>query len=694
MLEPDRDQLEIFVDAIFRHASPQGFVAIRSFFEGQDKVARLSSAALSGGLRFLMDVAEDDARRAAQNPKPVCFAPPLATFTNKARAREQDLAEGLTISVECDENPHQARATLEELIGPATVVVKSGGSWINGGDAEDKLHLHWRLNKPAALGDLAKLKQARELAAAIVGADPTTAPINHPLRWPGSWHRKAEPRLCRIAAVDPDREIDLDAALDALMKAAPHQAKPDDEHTNKNDQEDWPTLVGNIITGKSYHRSLRSMASSLVGSGCYDGTTVKILRAIMEASTAEHDQQRWQARYDGIPRAVKTAREKYSRREQPEHFTLHWHGGQPLEPQAWLIEDILPETGTGLVSGQWGTYKTFVTIDLAGAVMTGGVFIDHAVHRRGGVLFIAAEGAGNIAPRLQAMLADKHPTTTRAPFAWIEHCPPLVDPNAAEMLIQIAKQADSRMRSEFDLPLALIVIDTVVATAGFAKAGDENDAAIAASVMNTLAALSRGAAALVLGVDHFGKTVETGTRGSSAKEAAADVVLALLGDKEVSGAVTNTRLAVRKNRAGASGQEIAFAPRPVEVSAEPRITSLVIDWQATGAISSTVANKKDGWSNKTLRLLQRILMDVLVDHGQKCQPFLDMAEVRAVDIEIARNNFYRSMAADGDAKQRQATRRQAFHRAVNDAQDRRLIGVREVDGKTLLWLVQTPAQGS
>ena len=52
----------------------------------------------------------------------------------------------------------------------------------------------------------------------------------------------------------------------------------------------------------------------------------------------------------------------------------------------------VPETGVGLLSGQWGTYKTFIAIDLAGAVMTGNLFAGRAVKRSGGVDF-AAEGA-------------------------------------------------------------------------------------------------------------------------------------------------------------------------------------------------------------------------------------------------------------------------------------------------------------
>ena len=289
MLEPDRAQIEIFANTIFRHAGSQGFVAVRSFYEDEDlKPARISGTALSGGLPFLIDVAEDDARRAAQHPRPIVFCPPLATFTNKDRAREQDIAEGLALSVECDERPQEARAALEKILGPATVIVKSGGLWTSGnGQAEDKLHLHWRLAKPARGGDLAKLKQARDLAARLVGGDPSNKPVCHPIRWPGSWHRKAEPRLCAIETLNGDSEIHLDAALAALREAAPESAKPEfSSDGDRSAQDSWETLVADIVAGKSYHASLVSLAARLVGSNMHDGTAVKFLRALMTASIA------------------------------------------------------------------------------------------------------------------------------------------------------------------------------------------------------------------------------------------------------------------------------------------------------------------------------------------------------------------------------------------------------------------------
>src|SRR5262249_53984183 len=56
-------------------------------------------------------------------------------------------------------------------------------------------------------------------------------------------------------------------------------------------------------------------------------------------------------------------------------YELFWHGDQRVEePRRWLIQDLIPETGSGLVSGQWGTGKPFVTLDLSASVMTSAPF--------------------------------------------------------------------------------------------------------------------------------------------------------------------------------------------------------------------------------------------------------------------------------------------------------------------------------
>ena len=132
MLEPDRDELEIFVEALFCHAGGQGFVSLRAFFESDDvRPFRITPTNLAGGLPFLIDVAEDDARRAANCPRPVVFCPPIASFHGASGAAEKDISEGYALSVECDANPQTARERLERILGPATAVVRSGGVWID-----------------------------------------------------------------------------------------------------------------------------------------------------------------------------------------------------------------------------------------------------------------------------------------------------------------------------------------------------------------------------------------------------------------------------------------------------------------------------------------------------------------------------------------------------------------------------------
>ena len=156
--------------------------------------------------------------------------------------------------------------------------------------------------------------------------------------------------------------------------------------------------------------------------------------------------------------------------------------------------------------------------DLAAALGTGQPFLGHAVKRQCGVLLIAAEGADEVRLRLDAVVRDKCGDMERAPFRWYETAPMLLQKGAVETLIAMARQADASLQQEFGLPLGLIVIDTIAACAGYARAGDENDPAAGQAVMNVLKAVAQALGCFVLGVDHFGKNLEAGTRGASSKE--------------------------------------------------------------------------------------------------------------------------------------------------------------------------------
>ena len=96
------------------------------------------------------------------------------------------------------------------------------------------------------------------------------------------------------------------------------------------------------------------------------------------------------------------------RKQSP--IKLTWHGEDANEPLVdWIVEDMLYQVGVALIAGQWGTYKTFVAIDLAASVMTKTPFAGRAVNRQGGVLFIAAEGQAQVRIRIKAWPSAKSP---------------------------------------------------------------------------------------------------------------------------------------------------------------------------------------------------------------------------------------------------------------------------------------------
>ena len=277
----------------------------------------------------------------------------------------------------------------------------------------------------------------------------------------------------------------------------------------------------------------------------------------------------------------------------PDGCELKWHGEADDTPlKEWLVDKTLPKRGKALLAGQWGTFKTFVALDLCCSVMTRSQFAGHGVHGQGGVLFIAAEGQDEVRVRLEGIASEKVAKATpedtrneakpvdptRMPFAWAEACPRLTADDALVKLHAMISAAARGMRERFGLPLALIVIDTLMPAAGFK---DANDASENQRVMDVLTNVVMEADALVLAVDHFGKDVTTGTRNSSVKEAAVDTVLALLADRDLAGNVSNPRLAIRKVRGAPTGQEIPFQTRTVTVRENAgygAITTLVVDW--------------------------------------------------------------------------------------------------------------------
>jgi len=285
----------------------------------------------------------------------------------------------------------------------------------------------------------------------------------------------------------------------------------------------------------------------------------------------------------------------------------------------------------------------------------------------------------------------------RAPFCWYETAPLLLHKSSVEKLVAMARQAEAMLMQDHGLPLGLIIVDTLVACAGYRRSGEENDNAVGQVLMNVLKAVAEEIGCFVLGVDHFGKDMEAGTRGAASKEGSADSVLVCLGHRELSGAIANARLAVRKNRGGPQGQEHPFALRLVDMGmdqdGDPE-TTMVVDWLPAGS-AQAAAPADDPWSKakrqdqRTAALrLKRVLMTILAEQGVDLPIPPDGPVVRMVDQKLVRKTFYACTPADGTPEQKGRFRRQKFLAALDWAEQNQLIGAGEVDEVSYLWLAR------
>jgi hypothetical protein len=393
-------------------------------------------------------------------------------------------------------------------------------------------------------------------------------------------------------------------------------------------------------------------------------------------------------REDG-PDALRTAHDKAKRWHGKNRHQDHKHNGSEngALPILFGIEadqtararltGPLPAVGTALLVGQFGMAKTSLGLDLSAAVITSGTFAGAKVERPGGVLWFAAEGQQEIGPRLKALEIEKEVPIEF--FARVESCPPFLVEGTPAILLATAREAAHQLMQRHSLALRLVIFDTIAAAAGWK---DENSSAECQRVMNLLAMLAQELQCCVVGIDHLGKIADLGTRGNSAKEAAADVVLVILGDRDAAGQVKNLQLAVRKNRSGPTGAKYPFALRPVRLQSEE--TACVIDWGQ----SKPSGAAKGAWP-KHLRVFRTALGNALAGNTKPLRPWHDGPEVQTTDIEHVRREFYELYPTTGEtAKQCADARRKAFNRYTIDARERNLIGTLARDGIQRLWLTK------
>ena len=308
--------------------------------------------------------------------------------------------------------------------------------------------------------------------------------------------------------------------------------------------DDWKFLLDNIHHGRALHESIRDLAAKMLKSGTQPGAAVNQLRALMEASTAPRD-DRWQARYADIPRAVASA-EKFRQAPHPEPEPepkpepppqdAYWSNDQRQQKQrsrfvlkpfthitastapSYLVKGILPRVGLVVVWGPPKCGKSFWTYDLVMHVAIGRSYRERKV-QQGTVVYCALEGGTGFAGRVEAWRRLRLAEHDQAvPFYLLDVPLNLVADHAA--LIQ-------SVRLQISGNPAVVVIDTL----NRAMPGDENKPDDMSKFIRAADAIRLAFNCLVVIVHHCG-VANNRPRGHTALAGADDAQIAVERDKD------------------------------------------------------------------------------------------------------------------------------------------------------------------
>jgi hypothetical protein len=551
--EPDAAAISAFAHALLAYADDGGFVSIRAFDQFNDNVPPPYDVGVrvnGVGLDPIIAAAVAGARYAANATDALVFAPPIATFKAARGAAEADLVNCVCISVEVDAgNTQKKRERLEGLLGPATVVVASGGEWIDSdtGEVFPKQHWHWRLSEPTRTPEEhAALKHARRLACALVGADPSAKSSVHPMRWPGSWHLKATPKLATIIGLNNAAEVYLPAALEALETAAEaaglreagtRDAKPSGSpqaplwlvqsalEALPNNDEHWDYWI------KIGLLTYAAAGGSEEGLAVWNGWSHKSSKFV--AGTCE---ERWDHFHKSPPtrggagtlfflakatgwqrpgtnpgagkaRSRGTAFGKLTVFSMPDLDTA--------PPRSYLIKGLIAPNEISVWVGPPKCGKSFLLMGVAYKLSCGLVVFGRRV-RQTNALYIAAEGEGGIGNRLKALRARYGNADG---FHWIAQ---QVDLFRSDVHLEDVKAAAQAYQA------GLIVIDTV---ARVMAGGDENAPSDMGALVLNLTELRNDTKAHIAAIHHGTKASKgINPRGHSSLIGAEDALIEVLKD--------------------------------------------------------------------------------------------------------------------------------------------------------------------
>lgn len=276
-----------------------------------------------------------------------------------------------------------------------------------------------------------------------------------------------------------------------------------------------------------------------------------------------------------------------------------------------LVEDILDFNSFGLLVGESNVGKTFAALDLALAVARGRPWFGKKVEQ-GAVLYLAAEGGGNIKKRIVAYQQAHDLSCSQLPFRLAYGSVDLLDP--AMQLPDIIK-AISDTEKLFGVPVHLIIIDTLNRAL---SGGDENSSTDMGSFVKNIDTLRQSTNASILVVHHTGKDIRKGARGHSLLKAAVDTELSLEKSRDC------YVIKVTKQRDYEASEPMSFSLKSVALlvgSEEKIITSCVLQYLQDDADPNIQKAKLNRVPSKALEVLKALFKEgtgsILIEDWRK-----------------------------------------------------------------------------
>jgi AAA domain len=308
---------------------------------------------------------------------------------------------------------------------------------------------------------------------------------------------------------------------------------------------------------------------------------------------------------DDFERVPIEVQEREARTTAPNTLSEHtrlrvwsYHDMLSLPDPTWLVEGVIQERTSALLFGKSNAFKSFLGIDLAGAVASGRNWHGAKVAGPCRAIYVATEGAHGVAKLRIPGWMDAHniPESLRNNVAVIPD----------EVMLDRAEWVDALIEVALGMPdrPALVVVDIFGASMSGPETSDETARAWVRSVNRIM----REVSCAVLTVAHTGWADETRARMHTHFWGSFDTRLKAEGDKES----RTTVLTVDRHKDADSSGRWGFA---LDVVDTPTGGTTLVPRLSDEVKVASKSNKRRGSQKPNLAF--SALSEALADHGKR-----------------------------------------------------------------------------